>query len=105
MSKTYEIIEDEAKMVEEPLTIADVAKISTADALWTLITQQARDIQITLKNRLDTLFADAEELPPYTMEELSDRIDESERQIEAGETISGEEVHQRMFDYINAYKL
>lgn len=107
MSITYKHIETEPVMVEEPtLAIADAGRINAADALWTLITQQARDIQMIIKNRLDNLFAESEQLPPYTIEEIYSRIDESEKQMEVGETISGDDVHQQMLDYINnAYKL
>lgn len=37
-----------------------------------------------------------EELRPYTMEELNKRIDEAEAEIEAGETLSSQELFAQM---------
>lgn len=39
---------------------------------------------------------------PYTYQELNSRIDESERQMESGETISGEQVHEEMRNYLKS---
>lgn len=36
----------------------------------------------------------------YSMEEINSRIDESEAQMIAGEVLSGEEVHDKMRQYI-----
>lgn len=40
----------------------------------------------------------AEDLPPYTMEELDARIDEAEAQFERGEYVS----HEQMMDELKA---
>lgn len=104
MTKKYELSEEEQVMASEPVTAyASLGEISTTEALWALIINQARDVQMTIKNRLDKLFPVNEDLTPYTMEELLGRIEEAEKEIEAGDVIPGEEVHKQMRDYVNSF--
>ena len=55
----------------------------------------------------DKLYEDIEEkeeehLTPYTMEELNARIDQAIADVKAGRTISSEEAHRQMKEYIGS---
>lgn len=101
MAKKYEPIEEEPVMASEAIGTYN-GSISQADALWALIVNQAKDVQMVLKERLDNLFSYHEQIVPYTMEEINARIDESERQIDAGDVVLGDDVHRMMREYIDS---
>lgn len=101
MARKYEFIEEEPVMASEDVGLY-TGSISQTDALWALIVNQAKDVQMILKERLDNLFSYHEQITPYTMEEINARIDESERQIEAGDVVSGDNVHRMMREYIDS---
>ena len=50
--------------------------------------------------RLVAMVPSKESVVPYTIEELHERIAESEAQYKAGEFYSQDEVHQMMDDYV-----
>ena len=54
-----------------------------------------------LQDKLKVYESEEEEhLTPYTMEELNARIDQALADVKAGRTISSEEAHRQMKEYI-----
>lgn len=100
MVKKYDITEDESQMANEP-AMSLYSGVGIADALWALIVNQSEEVQSVIAERLNRLRSRTSRAVPYTMEEINSRIDESEAQIMAGEVLSGEEVHDKMRQYIN----
>ena len=100
MDKNYEINNEEPMMANEPAI--SYGSISTADALWALIEQQARSVQLVIKERIDKLLSKQQDYVPYTIDELHSRLDESEMQMEQGDVIAGEKVHDDVRSLINS---
>ena len=99
-SKIGDITEDETQMVNEP-AMSLYTGTSIADALWALIVNQSEEVQSVIAELLNHLLSKTNRAVPYTMEEINSRIDESEAQMMAGEVLPGEEVHDKMRQYIN----
>lgn len=96
-NKKYELIEDHATgMVSESLGTY-TPQVSTLDALWALVLDQAEDVQRSLEQRLRHLLAHKNELStPYTTEELHQRITLSEEQFSQGQCFSHAEVQDEV---------
>ena len=67
--------------------------------LWHLAQSLSPDNKRWLADRLYKA-AEEESLMPYTMEEIHAMVDDSEAEIIAGKTLSAEEAHRRMKQYI-----
>lgn len=85
--------------VSEDITFAYQGAENQLDAIWESIVSQTSEVQNILLARLTKLCSSVK---PYTYQELNSRIDESERQMESGETISGEQVHEEMRNYLKS---
>ena len=96
MAKKYEIPETERMMASET-SVAYDPTVSTLDALWALVLDQAEDVQRGLELRLRHLLEQRKELSvPYTAEELHERITISEEQFSKGESFSHAEVQDKV---------
>ena len=100
MNRQYEINDKDSMMAKEPAL--SPAAISTTDALWTLIAQQTYSVQLAIKERIDQLLSSAQDPVAYSMEELHNRLDESELQMEQGDIISGDNIHDDIRSFINS---
>ena len=67
--------------------------------LWHLAQSLSPDNKRWLADRLYKA-AEEESLMPYTMEEIHAMVDDSEAEIAAGQTLSVEEAHRRMKQFI-----
>lgn len=96
-NKKYEVEEDlTSGMVSEPAVTYNPT-ISTLDALWALVLNQAEDVQRSLELRLRHLLLHRNELStPYTAEELHERITLSEEQFSQGQCFSHTEVQDKV---------
>lgn len=74
----------------------------SVNQLWNLAKSLSPDNKCWLADRLYEAAKEEREdkLTPYTMEELNARIDEALDDIRAGRTLSSDEVHRRMKEYI-----
>lgn len=96
MAKKYEIPEVEQGIVSESSVVYNPT-VSTLDALWALVLDQADDVQRNLEVRLRHLLQQRDELyMPYTAEELHERIALSEKQFSQGECFSHAEVRYKV---------
>ena len=94
--KKYELPEEE-QMIVSDTTSEYNRTMSTLDALWTLVLNQAEDVQRSLEQRLHNLLAQRKELSmPYTAEELHERIALSEEQFSQGQCLSHTEVQDKV---------
>ena len=76
------------------------ATLSVQD-LWSQILALPADDRHWLQDKLKVYESEEEEhLTPYTMEELNARIDQALADVKAGRTISSEEAHRQMKEYI-----
>lgn len=96
MAKKYELPEEEHMIVSEA-AVAYNPTVSTLDALWALVLDQAEDVQRNLELRLRHLLSQRNELPmPYSAEELHERITLSEEQFSKGQCFSHTEVQSKV---------
>lgn len=91
--------DDAISKASEDVSIAYQGAPNQLDAIWESIISQTSEVQNILLERLAKLCSSVK---PYTYEELNSRIDESERQIESGEIMSGEQVHEEMRNYLKS---
>ena len=85
-------------LVEEKQTMN--ATVSVQD-LWSQILALPAGDRHWLQDKLKVYESEEEEhLTPYTMEELNARIDQALADVKAGRTISSEEAHRQMKEYI-----
>ena len=76
------------------------ATLSVQD-LWSQILALPAGDRHWLQDKLKVYESEEEEhLTPYTMEELNARIDQALADVKAGRTISSEEAHRQMKEYI-----
>ena len=76
------------------------ATVSVQD-LWSQILALPAGDRHWLQDKLKVYESEEEEhLTPYTMEELNARIDQALADVKAGRTISSEEAHRQMKEYI-----
>ena len=99
MNKNYEIPENEPQVVSESPMVYNVG-VNPIDELWAIIQNQSLDVQRALMNRLTKFFSSSAN--PYTLDELSERIHESELEMESGSIVSGEHLHDEMRTYLNS---
>lgn len=100
MKKKYELPEDELLSVGET-TVSYQRAWGVADAFWTLLSGQPAEVQDIiaerLQNRRGNNYGEV-----YTVEELNNRIDEAESQVEAGDVVAGECVHAQMREFVKS---
>ncbi len=77
------------------------ATLSVQD-LWSQILALPACDRHWLQDKLNVYEGEEEDLTPYTMEEIYERIRRSEEDIAAGRTYSSEEVHRQMREYIES---
>ena len=68
--------------------------------LWSQILALPACDRHWLQDKLNVYEEEEERLTPYTMEELNARIDQALADVKAGRTISSEEAHRQMKEYI-----
>ena len=68
--------------------------------LWSQILALPAGDRHWLQDKLNVYEEEEEGLTPYTMEELNARIDQALADVKAGRTISSEEAHRQMKEYI-----
>ena len=101
MQRKYSDNTNEGLKVSEGVS-ASASSINTADALWTLIVNQPRDVQEVLHTRFNNMWIDSIQYPPYSQEEIDLRVTEGEQQMESGDVLSGESVHNQMREYVRS---
>lgn len=73
----------------------------SSEGLWNMLQSLNPDAKRWLGEKLiEASEAEEEHLTPYTMEEINAWIDESLADVKAGRTISSEEAHRQMKEYI-----
>ena len=77
------------------------ATLSVQD-LWSQILALPAGDRHWLQDKLKVYEQEEEHLTPYTMEEINAWIDESLADVKAGRTISSEEAHRQMREYIES---
>ena len=103
MAKKYELPEEEQMIVSEA-SVAYNPSISTLDALWALVLDQAEDVQRSLELRLRHLLSQRNELSmPYTAEELHERVTMSEEQFSQGQCFSHTEVQCKVNNLLESW--
>lgn len=93
-------IEDNAiSKVSEDVAIVYKGAENQLDAIWECIVSQTSEVQNILLDRLVKL---CNSVKPYTYQEIDSRINESELQMESGETMLGDHVHEEMRNYLKS---
>lgn len=100
MNKEYNLVNDQQNETNES-AIEYGSNLRIADALWTIIANQSSEVQTIISERLSQLRNESSFYQPYTLQEITQRIDEAEEQLLSGDVLHGDDVHKRIRDFIN----